>query len=131
MRACVATELPGVKAAFFDDAASMIEWLSENLGDVVLISLDHDLPVRKSNGATIDYGTGRQVADFLATLPPTCPVIVHTSNETFAPGMMFALKDANWPVSRVYPADDVAWIRQSWIKEIRRYVLDGWIPSTK
>jgi hypothetical protein len=127
MRICLADILPGIEAIFFEDAQVMIAWLAENLGQVALISLDHDLPLRDHNGKTIDCGTGRQVADYLASLPPTCPVIVHSSNNFCAPGMFFAIKEAGWPCSRIYPSDDTAWITTSWADAIRRYVSDGWI----
>jgi hypothetical protein len=101
--------------------------------DVVLISLDHDLPVRSRNGARIDCGNGRQVADYLASLPPTCPVIVHSSNDSCATGMFFALKDAGWPCRRVYPCEGYTWIGGAWAEEVRLYVRNGWIKclSTK
>ncbi len=85
MRTCLAETLPGIKADFFEDAQEMIAWLSEHLGNVILISLDHDLPLRNREGKTIDCGTGRQVADYLASVSPTCPVIVHSSNNFCAP----------------------------------------------
>src|SRR5258708_32047364 len=81
MRMCMAEALPGVEVVFFENAQEMIVWLGEHLGNVVLISLDHDLPLRNDESKTIDCGTGRQVADYLASLLPTCPVIVHSSND--------------------------------------------------
>ena len=128
MRACVADLLPGIETVFFDSARVMISWLRQHLGDVALISLDHDLPLRNAIGETADFGTGRQVVDFLASIPPTCPVIVHSSNDTCASGMFFALKDANWPCSRVYPCDDLAWIKSLWAAQVYRLLDDGWIP---
>ena len=107
----------------------MIAWLGEHLGRVILLSLDHDLPLRGPAGEAIDCGTGREVADFLASVPPTCPVIVHSSNNFFAPGMFFALKDSGWPCSRVYPSDNTAWIAASWADQVRQFVSDGWIRS--
>ena len=130
MRTCVAEVLPGIEAVFFENAAEMIAWLGERLGHVVLISLDHDLPLRPRDGVVIDCGTGRQVADFLASMPPTCPVIVHSSNDLCAPGMFFALKDAGWPCRRVYPCGDLAWVAASWGKEIQRLLRGGWIKDT-
>lgn len=126
MRACLEAILPGVEIDFFSNAQEMIAWFGEHLGEVALISLDHDLPLRDDAGRSVDSGTGRQVADFLASLPPTCPVIVHSSNNFYAPGVFFTLKDAGWPCSRVYPCDDYAWIADAWADEIRRYVRDGW-----
>ena len=98
---------------------------------MVLVSLDHDLPLRQTRGGVVvDAGTGRMVADHLAGLPPTCPVIVHTSNENFAPGMTRVLRDAGWPHRRVYPCDEHRWVRTAWADEIRRLIRDGWVFSS-
>src|SRR5688500_15058097 len=127
MRASLADALPEVQVVFFENASVMINWIARHQPDVILISLDHDLPLRGSDGESIDSGTGRQVVDFLATLNPTCPVIVHSSNLQCASGMLFALKDAGWTHSQVFPRDDVLWIREAWLAQIRRYISDGWI----
>src|SRR5256885_15001425 len=88
MRACLTEVLPGTEIVVFEQAQAMIAWLGCNLAQVALISLDHDLPLLDQSGRAIDCGTGRQVADYLASLPPTCPVIVHSSNSFCAPGML-------------------------------------------
>jgi len=124
MRACLSAVLPGVDAVFFEDAREMITWLRHHLSEVELLSLDHDLPLRGRGGATIDCGTGRQVVDYLASLPPTCPVIVHSSNDACAAGMFFALNDAGWTCSRVYPHDGEAWVRETWSERVRRHLTD-------
>ena len=119
MRARLAELLPAYEPVFFDNAAEMVAWLDERLPEVVLISLDHDLPLRQvRDGREVDPGTGREVADFLASLPPTCPVIVHSSNDYFAPGMVCALSDGRWPCWRVYPFDEHCWVRQVWSRQI-------------
>lgn len=122
MRSCVAEISPGIELAFFTDAQAMILWLGQHLGDVGLISLDHDLPLRNAAGTVVDCGTGRQVVDFLTSFPPTCPVIIHSSNDACASGMFFALKKANWICSRVYPRDDLAWVKDAWATQVRRYM---------
>jgi hypothetical protein len=129
MRACLEEVLPGAGIVVFEVAAEMIAWLGAHLGEVVLISLDHDLPLRDDDGRTVDCGSGREVADFLAPLAPTCPVIVHSSNQYCAPGMYFALKEAGWPVSRVCPMDDLEWVKRDWAARVTRYVLEGWIEG--
>lgn len=127
MRACLAGVLPGAECIFFDRADEMLAWLGQHLSNILLISLDHDLPLRGPVGQSIDPGTGRQVADYLASIrPPKCPGIVHSSNEPCAQGMFFALKQAGWPCSRVVPYDDRAWIAASWSEEVRRYLRDVW-----
>jgi hypothetical protein len=127
MRASLAKVLPGTEALFFENARKTIAWLGEHQGEVVLISLDHDLPLRNDAGLMMDFGTGREVADYLASVLPTCPVIVHSSNDHGASGMFFALRDAGWPCGRVYPCDDQVWISDAWAEQVRRYVRDGWV----
>ena len=120
MRACLAQISPDAHARFFDNAQQMIAWLGKHLAEVDLLSLDHDLPVRFENGKSIDSGTGRHVADYLASVRPTCPVIIHSSNDACAVGMFYALKDADWHCSRVYPRDGEAWIADAWLEEVQR-----------
>jgi len=127
MRACIGLLLVDAEIVVFEVAAEMIAWLHGNLSRSLLISLDHDLPINRGQSHWIDHGTGRQVADFLASQPPTCPVIVHSSNLHYAPGMCFALEDAHWPVTRVFPTDDVEWVRRDWGRAIKRLLHEGWI----
>lgn len=109
-----------------DNAFRMIDWLREHLHETALISLDHDLPLR-SESHPVDHGDGRMVADYLAALPPTCPVIVHSSNDICATGMFCALHHADWPVSRVIPYDGESWIRVAWSEQIQKYRDLGWL----
>ena len=62
MKACLADVLPRVTAIFFDSAQEMISWLPQNLANIVLISLDHDLPLRGRPGEVIEprSDVGRQ-----------------------------------------------------------------------
>jgi hypothetical protein len=113
MRLCLSEVLPGIEPFFSANAQEMIQWLRDHLSETLFISLDHDLPVRSVDGSAIDCGTGRQVVDFLATLAPTCPVIVHSSNKDCALGMVCALEDSRWPNSQVHPSEDLIWIRES------------------
>jgi len=128
MRQWLPALLPTCEHIFFDHAERMIAWLREHLSDVVLISLDHDLPiVRGDDGTITDYGTGRQVADYLCTVDTRCPVIVHSSNNVFAPGMMNCLKYAGIVHARVYPYMDTDWVGTTWVDQIRAYLRDGYI----
>jgi hypothetical protein len=121
MRAVAAESLPATELVIFEDAGKMIAWLRANLAKVDLISLDHDLPLRCAAGnRAADCGTGREVADYLSGLPPTCPVIVHSSNDPAASGMYFALTKAGWTCVRVYPSHDTEWITGAWAIEARR-----------
>ncbi len=111
---------PECEVLAFDNAPDMIAWLAEHLEETRLICLDHDLgPNRDREGERFDPGTGRDVADYLATREPVCPVLVHTSNSLAAPGMAMVLDDSGWRNLRVVPYDDLEWIRKSWIFEVR------------
>lgn len=127
MQACLAKIIPSIQITFFENAHEMIAWLHNHLSEAVLISLDHDLPLRVDEGKTIDYGTGRQVADYLASMPPTCPVIVHSSNDVCAQGMYFELTHAGWHCRRIYPRDGEAWIPNAWAEQVRQFIADRWI----
>ena len=130
MRECLAELLPRYQHVFFENAYDMVAWFNDHVADVVLISLDHDLPLQAvRDGVEIDCGDGRIVADHLATLPPTCPVIVHSSNNTCAMGMLRVLRDAEWPLRRVYPCDDNAWVKNAWADEVRQYILGGFVQG--
>jgi hypothetical protein len=93
----------------------MIRDLPVHLPIATVISLDHDLePV---DGA--DPGDGMEVARFLASLAPACPVIVHTSNGDRGTLMMGELELAGWKRHRVYPLGD-DWIEADWRRVVRR-----------
>ena len=120
MRDALAESLPNSQAVFFEQASEMIRWLGDHLAEVVLVSLDHDLPLRQVDGELIDFGTGRQVVNRLIAKPCTCAVIVHSSNVAAATGMLMALRDADWLTAQVIPRDDLAWIRRDWIPTVTR-----------
>jgi hypothetical protein len=127
--ACLPVLLHDREPVYFDNAAEMIGWLVEHLVETALISLDHDLPLtRLRGGRAVDPGTGRDVADYLSPLPPVCPVIVHTSNAYFAPGMMRVLNDGGWPVARVYPDPEQTFVGRPWADQVRRWLASRMIP---
>ena len=132
MQAVLAEVLPGVECHFFPGAPEMLAWLRDEggLARAVLISLDHDLdsvvPVHLQHR---DPGCGRDVADWLASQPAVCPVVVHTTNEQAAPGMMRVLRERGWPVWRVYPRDGHAWIGTDWASDLRDLIRRGWIVA--
>ena len=129
MRGVLGSILPGHALAFFDDAPGMIVWLADHLPEASLLSLDHDLPLwRSADGELVDAGCGREVADYLTGFPPTCPVIVHSSNAACAEGMVQVLREAGWPTTRVVPDGDAAeWVRDGWAAAIEELVRAGWI----
>lgn len=119
MMECLAARLPGDELVSFDNAVDMIDWLLDNLTTASLICLDHDLgPNRRRAGEVFDPGTGRDVADFLATRPASCPVVIHTTNSLAAPGMVRVLGESGWTVTRVVPYEDTQWIGEDWIEAV-------------
>ncbi len=98
------------------DAPKMIAWLRLHLAEVALLSLDNDLI--DPEGVSVELGEGRDVADFLAGLAPSFPVVLHTSNSGAAITMSETLRESGWSVSRVAPVDDLAWIPGPWARRI-------------
>ena len=128
MRAVLQEVLPEFEFRFYPNAPEMLAWLDEALGRVVFISLDHDLDsVVPREEQAFDPGCGRDVADYLAARPPVCPVIVHTSNNEAAPGMLDVLHESGWRATRVYPRDGINWIRSDWAADLRELLARGWI----
>src|SRR5438132_5373899 len=88
MRAYLTDRFYMYDICIFDDASEMITFLHEHLTDTLVISLDHDLELKPGpKGRCLDPGTGREVADYLATKEPACPVNIHTTNSQAAAGM--------------------------------------------
>jgi hypothetical protein len=105
----------------FDSAPDMIGWLKHGVQKLVLICLDHDLgPNRMRDDDEFDPGTGRDVADYLATQTPTCPVIVHSTNGLAVPGMIRVLEEAGWTCGRIIPDSQLEWIEKWWFAEVLR-----------
>ena len=77
-----------------------------------------------------DFGTGREVADWLAGREPTCPVVVHTSNEVAGSGMVWALRRTYWPVWRVRGRGDCDWIDAEWVPLVTWLIAEGWVVPT-
>jgi hypothetical protein len=109
---------------FFDSSNEMIDYLKAHLDNVIALSLDHDLLLKVDDaGNTYDPGTGRDVADYLATVPPLFPVIIHTTNHSGAVGMEAVLQEAGWQACRVSPFGDLEWVHESWFPAIRRAIV--------
>src|SRR3954468_10995701 len=69
-------------------------------------------------GATVDPGTGVDVARFLGDFLPVCPVLIHSSNTDRVYSMHNELRFAGWTVERVGPLG-ADWIQTSWLKHAR------------
>ncbi|NUQ63180.1 MAG: hypothetical protein HUU20_11940 [Pirellulales bacterium] len=122
---------PDADVVTFDNAPEMIDWMEENLEELGMICLDHDLgPNRRRDGQFFDPGIGRDVADYLATRKPVCPVLIHTTNNLAAPGMAMVLDDSGWRCSRVVPYAGLDWIGEVWIAELTEMLEANSIEPT-
>lgn len=126
MERLLATHFPGHSRQYFTSSSAMLDWLRVNLSDVILISLDHDLELLPGeNGPMVDCGTGREIADFLATQPAHCPIIIHSTNHSAAAGMELVLADSGWSVARIVPYGDLEWIDEAWFPAIRNQIVES------
>ena len=74
-------------------------------------------------GATVDPGTGVDVARFLGDFMPVCPVLIHSSNTDRVYSMHNELRFAGWMVDRVGPIG-TEWIETSWLRSARRLLTE-------
>ena len=125
MKDCLADRFPQYPVLLFRAAPAMTRYLGRAMDRVLAISLDHDLEPATLEPDDVDPGTGRDVADFLATRSPTCPIVIHSSNTFGALGMKDVLEQANWLTYSVTPYDDTAWIPQVWFPTMRRAIVNG------
>ncbi len=112
MRKALADRFFQYPAVFCETASELIAQLREGLPQAFLISLDHDLDPAQDED-------GRLAADWLASQPPVCPVVVHSSNGDAAVGMQQALNEAGWLTFRSYPGGDLDWIAEDWLPTVR------------
>ncbi|MFO0967307.1 MAG: cyclic-phosphate processing receiver domain-containing protein [Gemmataceae bacterium] len=114
---------------FFSDPAESARFLEEHLGETILISLDHDMElIPTSDGRVRDPGSGRQVAEMLATKPPTCPIVFHSTNANAVEAMKLILTDAGWGAYSVTPFGNLEWIGKQWLPTVRKAILDAAVP---
>ncbi len=123
MRAALADRLPQSPPRFFTTAPEAARYLHDHLDRALLIVLDHDLdPIPIHARRSLNAGTGRDVADFLAAREPVCPVVIYTTNRPAAVGMKAELTDAGWDVRVVVPYGDLEWIGDEWLRAVRNAV---------
>lgn len=108
-------KFPNYSAKIFKNAPEIIQFLKTSIQKTCVISLDHDLPpASEKNGKTFDPGCGRDVTDFLKSIKPSCPVIIHTSNYFAGSAMKADLEETGWIVKTVTPFGDITWIQDDW-----------------
>jgi len=104
------------------DAPTMLTECADCLGETHLISLDHDL--NPQPGATTDPGTGLEVAKFLASHFPFCPVIIHSTNADRAWSMHNEFRFGGWTVDRFAPIGD-DWFQKIWLPKARELLTNS------
>ena len=105
----------GMPVFWYRSAKAMVREIGEFLGRTAFISLDHDLEPLPGEE---ELGEGIDVTRHLATLPPACSVIIHTSNSDRAYWMMDDLERAGWKHLRVPPLGD-DWVEADWCRAAR------------
>ncbi|MCB9855766.1 MAG: hypothetical protein H6818_08760 [Phycisphaerales bacterium] len=108
----------GCASHFWYDAHAMIAEFDVMRSECAAVSLDCDLIPPDGSEA---WGDGILVAEYLATVTPVAPVIVHSTNRDGSRRMMALLGDAGWAVHRVAPIGD-DWIEQDWRMEVQSAV---------
>jgi hypothetical protein len=111
----------GAEGVFWKSAPEMIRDLPQHLPQAALISLDFDLiPVSHS---TQDPGNGLDVCTYLAKLAPSCPVILHSSNEKAVWEMLFKLGEGQWETDWLrHDPLGVVWIGALWLPKVKSYL---------
>ena len=124
MQRCLTDRFYTFSHHFFDESGDMIRFLRDHLAETIAISLDNDLELKPAaDGRMIDPGSGVEVAEFLATREPVCPVIIHTTNSSAAEKSKGLLEAAGWRTRRIVPFDDMSWIEADWYFALRRAVV--------
>lgn len=115
-RSVIAQLEPAVDWRHWRTATSMIAELPALLPHARLIALDHDL--EPLPGDTADPGTGYDVIQAITACPPTCPILIHTSNAIRATWMQGACELAGWEYHTIAPIGD-DWIEVDWLAVAR------------
>jgi hypothetical protein len=113
IRAAARSRLAEYDVRIFTAAPEMVSWLKMHADDVRAISLDCDL----DSTAIVDdrCGSGEDVAAFLVSNPPNCPVLIHSSNAMRAPAMHMELALTGCPKVVLCPFRG----SDEWASEIR------------
>jgi hypothetical protein len=112
MLKCLRDRLPPCPVVYFKSAHQMLAYLPDHLSKARLISLDNDLEPESVHDP--DPGAGRDVARYLVTQHPVCPIIIHSTNTFAAIAMEAELQESGWQAQRVTPYEDLAWVDREW-----------------
>lgn len=118
MLAALASFDSALNTHVWNSAHQMIAEVGDLLSETRLISLDHDLYLPADEP---DPGDGLMVAKHLASRPPVCPVIIHSTNHARARMMEGEFELAGWTCKRVAPVGE-DWIRTDWLPAVTRLI---------
>lgn len=102
-----------------DDPETFVGYVREFAGNILAVSLDHDLHERPDRSTTL---TGMQVVDHLVTISPSFPVLMHTSNRHDGETMRSRLTKSGWGVQWVIPFDGTTWVATEWYRVLKRAI---------
>jgi putative addiction module component (TIGR02574 family) len=127
MRSRLLVEYPSVTIRFFTTAAEAIHEIGRWKEEIAVISLDHDLDmIEIDSRRTLDPGSGRDVADYLAAQRPFCSVVIATTNTAAGTGMEQALGESGWWTKRVHPFGDLEWVDEVWAPAMYEAIEYAW-----
>ena len=119
MQQWLTDQMPMYPLLVTDDPKAFIGYVREYAGNILAISLDHDLHERPDQSTTL---TGMQVVDYLVTISPSFPVLMHTSNRHDGETMRSRLTEAGWGVQWVIPFDGTTWVATDWYHALKRAI---------
>ena len=102
-----------------DDPDEFIKYIHEYKGNILAVSLDHDLYEREDCSTVL---TGMLVVDYLVQTEPSFPILLHTSNQPDGRRMQSRLRAAGWSVEWVTPFIDTSWIAKDWYCTLKRAI---------
>ena len=104
------------------DAPTMLAECQSYFAETHLISLDHDLCPQP--GATVDPGTGLEVAKLRSSHLPFCPIIIHSTNVDRAWSMHNEPRFGGWAVECFGPIGD-DWCHKLWLPKARELLASS------
>lgn len=103
----------GLRVIWWNNAWMMIRALPSLLPQAALISLDHNLEERID--PFVSPGNGFDVARYLISQTPVCPVILHSGSIEHREAMRQCMHQAGWE-ARCVPSEDSRRIAVSWLQ---------------
>lgn len=123
-REVILERFPMFELRFAVTSGECVRLIDEASDRIAIVALDNDLDVlRTSFGTTVDAGSGVEVAEYLARRQPAFPIIIHTTNTVAGDQIESLLSESGWPLTRVVPYGDMAWIPAEWFRAMRNGIV--------